>query len=1037
MSISLKWKSRFTFLPIYSLNIKLCLTYENRILHKIILIGLIFLLSCTPQLIKKPIYDYSRMDEDTKEVHLCVESFLNSCIKFQYPVKISRYSKIDSVVIEKNQQLIDIHLNPVFAWTPFREDDISLIYFIIRDLLDSPFDKYSITIFCKNFPIEQLVPNYYRKSKVIHDISRIPEKEIRSKPVVRRINDPWKPENGLYNRNIALWHSHGWYYEQRLKRWEWQRARLFQTVEDLGPISFTIPYLIPMLENAGANVFVPRERDVQVNEVVVDNDTYSDSLNWYKEQAIAEQNFWKAGYKPGFAIGNQPYTIGINPFKLGTYRQCFADSTASARINWIPNIPQSGEYSVYISYSHSDSNVTDAHYSIYHSGGKTEFLVNQQIGGETWIYLGKYLFKKGQNGDIGKVELTNQTNESGKYVTADAVRFGGGMGVVERGGSVSGRPKFVEAARYYLQYAGMPDTLVYNLHADTLDYNDDYKCRAEWVNYLKGAPYGPNRDREAKGLGIPIDLSLAFHTDAGISPNDTVIGTLSIYSTEDAESLFVFPDAVSRLANRDFADILQTQIVEDLRKKWDVAWNRRGLWDRMYSEAWRPNVPAALLELISHQNFLDMKFFHEPLYKFDVSRAIYKSMLKFLSVQYQFNFVVQPLPVKFMQTEFSGKNEITLKWQPQIDSLESTAIAEKYIVYIRKDDNNFDNGRLVNNNIYKFSEAESGVIYSFKVSAVNSGGESFPSEILSVCRMDNEEKPVLIVNGFDRICAPATIESQEFTGFADFLDQGVPDKYDIGFTGSQFNYTPPSKWSDDDSPGFGASYADFETTVIPGNTFDFPYLHGTSIKEAGYSFVSVSDEAAMDGFVDMNEYNLVDLILGEERKTEFPKSKDEKHFEAFPPKLKEKLQSFCKSGGNLLVSGSYIGADLFENENDTTSTNFALNTLKIKFRTNFAAKTGGINIVHDSFNSENDSFIFNTKFNSGIYAAEAPDAIEPADSLGHTFLRYSENNISAGVLYNDDYKVVTIGFPFETIINKTHRHLLMADILKFLHINHK
>ena len=59
-------------------------------------------------------------------------------------------------------------------------------------------------------------------------------------------------------------------------------------------------------------------------------------------------------------------------------------------------------------------------------------------------------------------------------------------------------------------------------------------------------------------LGIPIDLSLAFHTDAGITRNDTVVGTLSIFSTEDGNSARVFPDSMSRLANRDFADILQT-----------------------------------------------------------------------------------------------------------------------------------------------------------------------------------------------------------------------------------------------------------------------------------------------------------------------------------------------------------------------------------------------------------------------------------------------------------------------------------------------
>ena len=104
------------------------------------------------------------------------------------------------------------------------------------------------------------------------------------------------------------------------------------------------------------------------------------------------------------------------------------------------------------------------------------------------------------------------------------------MGVIERGGSTSGRPKFAEGSRYWLQFAGMPDTLVYNLNNDTLDYNDDYQNRAEYGNYLYGAPYGPSKNRNVKGLGIPIDLSLAFHTDAGKTKNDTTVGTLSIYS---------------------------------------------------------------------------------------------------------------------------------------------------------------------------------------------------------------------------------------------------------------------------------------------------------------------------------------------------------------------------------------------------------------------------------------------------------------------------------------------------------------------------
>lgn len=42
---------------------------------------------------------------------------------------------------------------------------------------------------------------------------------------------------GLAGKNIALWQSHGRYFDQKEQRWKWQRARLMGTVEDLYPQS--------------------------------------------------------------------------------------------------------------------------------------------------------------------------------------------------------------------------------------------------------------------------------------------------------------------------------------------------------------------------------------------------------------------------------------------------------------------------------------------------------------------------------------------------------------------------------------------------------------------------------------------------------------------------------------------------------------------------------------------------------------------------------------------------------------------------------
>ena len=96
-----------------------------------------------------------------------------------------------------------------------------------------------------------------------------------------------------------------------------------------------------------------------------------------------------------------------------------------------------------------------------------------------------------------------------------------------------------------------------------------------------------------------------------------------------------------------------------------------------------------------------MRYGLDPRFRFTVSRAIYKGMLQFLCSQYNMDYVVQPLPVDHMALRMTSENEVELTWQPVADALEPTAVAEKYIVYIRIGDGDFDNGVLVDGNSYR------------------------------------------------------------------------------------------------------------------------------------------------------------------------------------------------------------------------------------------------------------------------------------------------------------------------------------------------
>ena len=973
--------------------------------------------------------------------------------------------RIDSVAVDG--KILQLFANMSCAYIPFREDNVREIYNGVKRLIPDEFASHKLEIYTNKRRIEELIPQALRNK---------PDKKAKTfapaegKPLITSISKAYTPTNGLHNRHIALWQSHGYYYEQKLSRWEWQRGRIFQTVEDLYTQSYVLPFLVPMLENAGANVLLPRERDCQLEEVIIDNDGCLTQASLYTETDGDKQ--WTNGRGEGFAHLHTQYTGFTNPFKEGTFRMTETikkgkESTAE----WIPDIPQSGQYAIYVSYQTLPNSTDEALYTVYHKGGSTQFKVNQQMGGGTWIYLGTFSFDAGRH-NCYKVVLSNRSSKAGRIITADGVKIGGGMGNIARSlsdkGSTenlkssdkaantdngqkqqevmqhsadicdipampSGYPRFCEAARYWLQWAGIPDS-IYSESNGQNDYTDDYKCRGIWVNYLAG---GSSVNPNEKGLNIPIDLAFAFHTDAGITLNDSIIGTLGIYQTDAYDG--VFANGASRYLSHDLTDLIQSNIVRDIRTLYEPKWSRRGKWNRSYYEARVPRVPTMLLELLSHQNFADMRYGLDPRFRFTVSRAIYKGMLQFICSQYHMDYVVQPLPVDHFAIRNISENEIELTWQPVTDPLEPTANAEKYIVYTRIGDGDFDNGVLVEQSNYRTS-LPAGVVCSFKVTAVNKGGESFPSEILSVGRAFQSKGTVLVINGFDRISAPADFVAPApadtlLAGFLDNVDHGVPYVKDISYTGKMKEFRRVTPWMDDDASGFGDSYGNYETQVIAGNTFDYPAVHGEAILQAGYSFVSCSDEAVEDGNVNMNDYAYVDLILGKECQTKMGRGGVKPlEFKTFSQSMQQAITTYCQQGGNLFISGSYVGTDLWNNRltpPDETDKKFATEVLKYQWRVNQAAAEGCVKSVASPFGKPNGDYRFHNKLNADCYVVEAPDAIEPASPEAYTFIRYSENNLSAGVAYRGNYKTCVLGFPFETLRTAEERNRLMEAIMAF------
>lgn len=842
------------------------------------------------------------------------------------------------------------------------------------------------------------------------------------KPLVTRTDAPEAPA-GLDGAHIALWQSHGRYFDRRDSRWKWQRSRLLGTVEDLYTQTYVLPFLVPMLENAGANVLMPRERDTNRHELIVDNDGGLAAAG-YRESHGKQK--WHDAPGEGFAFITSTLAAGSNPFTAGTARmvKTAKDESHAPKAAWDPEFPQAGEYAVYVSYQTLPESADDALYRVNSLAGQREFRVNQRMGGGTWVYLGTFPFAAGTQ-DEPAVELVGVSDRKGSVVTADAVKIGGGTGSVERGGRTSGVPRSAEGARYWLQWAGMPPE-VYTPTGNENDYEDDFKCRGLWVNYLAG---GSERLPDAEGAGIPVDLAFALHSDAGTTSGYETIGTLPIVSTAGNK----LGDGSSRNRSVSLANMVAGEVTSAIRSQWDPDWTLRPLRDKSYHEAREPQVPALLLELLSHQNLADMRYGLDPEFRFEVSRAIYKGMLRFLAGRDGRDYVVQPLPVSdFAITGSGGKYE--LSWTPTPDAAEPTAMPDYYIVYERAADGAFTELAVVDDPYISVTVPDER-IYSYRIVAANSGGVSFPSETLALCNRKGKHGQVVIVNGFTRVSGPAEALAGNSTGGFDYRsDHGVPYMRDIGYTGEQTEFRKWIEWTSDDSPGYGASRADMETKIIAGNTFDFPYIHGEAIAAAGYPFISTS----LGGFL-ANSYGekTIDLILGKQREIKTGRRADTR-FKALPDTLQKRLEELAARGGNLLVTGAYVATDLFDNPHSSGADRerdkrFASKVLGMEWRTGKATITGGVREVKSRFQEFRDASIeFNTELGEDCYAVESPDSFSPVSLSSSAIMRYTENDYIAATAFDPGtHRAVTIGFPFETIRGADSRNRLMGQIMQF------
>lgn len=155
---------------------------------------------------------------------------------------------LSSVV--KNGNTLDFHFKRTLGDYPWREKDVEWFRGELKEWLPQDYKDFSIgAVYSNGIPLRDLViPEPGTDGRPVSDRFRTADpRGIDPAFIVREGSKRFN--KGLSGRTIALWQSHGRYFNAKEGKWKWQRGALLRTVEDMYTQSYVLPFLMPMLEN--------------------------------------------------------------------------------------------------------------------------------------------------------------------------------------------------------------------------------------------------------------------------------------------------------------------------------------------------------------------------------------------------------------------------------------------------------------------------------------------------------------------------------------------------------------------------------------------------------------------------------------------------------------------------------------------------------------------------------------------------------------------------------------------------------------------
>ncbi len=752
-------------------------------------------------------------------------------------------------------------------------------------------------------------------------------------------------------------HGRTWDGDASTPYWRWQRGYVNNMLEDFGntdAVEFFVPYLL----NAGATVVPIRPIGFQNNEVIVDNPAATFSGSWSN------------------SVNTRFYGSGT-PYR---YVTCTATETATA--TYTPNIPSAGYYPVYTWVNTGSDRVPGQLYRIKTSGGESLIRVNHRRVGRGWVYLGTYYFYAGSNPTTGSVVVSNMLPTGappGSYIAiADAIRFGNGMGDVDKGDGVSGYSRREESTVYWVQSGwGNGDTSADSMWDTGNAYDDETQSWntpgkfAAYMNQLESTYVTPTDYSDAYKYAI----YLGWHSNAS---GGSARGSEGLITTSTTANQADWAAMVSDEIDAD-------SLVEDAN--WENTWYDKAssTYTGGYGELSNYNfddqtpggeMDATIIEVAYHDNVADAELMRDPKVRNVHGRSAYKAVVRYFN-QYQgtpLAFLPEP-PVRFRAAN-NGSGGVTLGWAAGPVTAATGQAATGYRIYRSPDGLNFDSGTAVAGLSTTVTGLTVGSTYYFRVTGTNAGGESLPSEVLAVRVRAPGSPKVLIVNGYDRL--------DRFNNIDRAISSNVVE----------------------------------QLILERNNSYNYVRQHAAAISAAGLSFDSCSNEAVISGDVSLGTYETLVWILGEESSAD----------DTFGTTERTAVQNFLNSGNKrLFLSGAETGYEL---DGQAVAASFYNNYLAADYGGDDGGSYQATGVAGTIF----AGITMNFPASSTMYDADYPDRLNAFGGSVVAANYTSGGSGGAAVQFSGGSparRIVNLGFPFEAIDSSTTRNQVMAAAMTF------